>query len=343
MRRSVLLLAHLLVLIGCGSAEEIASEVSIDIWYGDLQSFGHLGNPQKYINILGNVSSSIEIAELQYSLNGDEAKGLSMGPDLHRLASSGDFNIDLKVQSLKAGTNLVSITATDVEGNKKTHVVTVKYVPGQSWALPYSVDWRQVGHIQDVVQVVDGKWKLTEDGIRTVEPYYDRVIAFGDLRWKDYEVTTSVVFHDFTPPEEGPPTYNVSHAAIATRWPGHDEDEHQPCRKWFPLGATAEFRLTGGLDECRWRVFDGEELYVEDLDHPRGIELDIKYLMKHRVQTLSDGRTRYQVKLWQASLSEPNTWDLEAIEPAGNLPSGSALLIAHHTDVTFGNIQVIQN
>ena len=41
----------------------------IEIWYGDNQKFGHLGNPQKWINILGNVSDQDGIKSLHYSLN----------------------------------------------------------------------------------------------------------------------------------------------------------------------------------------------------------------------------------------------------------------------------------
>ena len=30
--------------------------LSIDIWYGEHQRFGHLGTPQRWINVLGNIS-----------------------------------------------------------------------------------------------------------------------------------------------------------------------------------------------------------------------------------------------------------------------------------------------
>jgi len=37
---------------------------------------------------------------------------------------------------------------------------------------------------------------------------------------------------------------------------------------------------------------------------------------------------------------EPDAWDLERYE-TGDLVSGSALLLTHHTDATFGNISVL--
>ena len=236
--------------------------------------------------------------------------------------------------------NELVITAVAGDSERSQRTVQIHYTRNRVWPLPYTVKWDQVETIQKAVQVVDGKWRLTRSGIRTLDPYYDRVVALGDSSWKDYQVTTSVIFHDFTPPEKGPPTYNVSHAAIAVRWPGHDYDEHQPNRKWYPLGATAEFRLTAGLDRCRWRVFDGETLYEENMDHLRRVQLGVLYMMKHRVETLHDETTRYQVKLWEAGTQEPVAWDLVAIEGAGNLAGGSALLIAHNTDVTFGDIYV---
>ena len=62
--------------------------------------------------------------------------------------------------------------------------------------------------------------------------------------------------------------------------------------------------------------------------------------MKHRVETLEDGRSHNRAKLWLASEPEPGDWDIERFE-SGDLPGGSALLIAHHTDVTFGNVSVV--
>jgi regulation of enolase protein 1 (concanavalin A-like superfamily) len=46
----------------------------IDVWYGDNQTFGQLGVPQQWINILGNVSSAAGLATLTYTLNGGASK-----------------------------------------------------------------------------------------------------------------------------------------------------------------------------------------------------------------------------------------------------------------------------
>ena len=207
--------------------------------------------------------------------------------------------------------------------------------------MPYHVKWDKVNDIQDVVEVVDGEWELTKDGIRTKFRYYDRVLAFGDSSWRNYEVASSVIFHDYTSPGRGPPTYNVSHVAIASRWPGHDKDDLQPNRKWFPVGATSEFRITDHYDSCRWRIFDGENFYEEQMtEQYREILPEIKYSIKHRVEDQPNGSTLYSVKYWKSDEKEPEPWDFQATEPDGERESGSALLIAHNTDVTFGDILV---
>lgn len=322
------------------SAAALAAEPTIDVWYGDSQHFGLRGHPQKWVNVLGSVSPADTIASLQFSLNDAQPESLSFRENRKRIAHDGDFNIEISRSTLHAGINTVVIVATDDSGAVKRKVVELHYHDAEKqWPLPYHVDWSSVSNIQDVVQIVDGKWRLTASGVRTVEPYYDRVIAFGDSSWSDYEVTTTLTVHGVTAPKTGPNDTGVTHAAIALRWPGHDADGQQPSVKWYPLGATAEFRLGGDLQNCRWRIFDGKREYYVESDKRRAIEFEKPYRMKHRVETISDGNTRYRVKFWPAHADEPAEWDLQRIEP-DDLASGSALLIAHHSDVTFGNIAV---
>ena len=332
-----------LLLWGCAEKQTIV----IDVWYGDQQEFGNLGLPQKWINILGNVQSENGIKRFEYQLNNSDAKALTLGSDLHRLAAQGDFNVDLNKEDCKEGENLLELIAIDSVDQFLKKKITFSLQKYQPWPLPYSIKWSEVENIQDVVQVVDGQWEITKDGLHNLDTYYDRVVAFGDDSWENYEVTTTVTFHDFTPPQKGPPTYNVSHAAIASRWPGHSEDELQPHRQWYPLGATSEFRLSAGLDSCRWRIFDGPKpksirFYVEqEVSDYRNIELNMVYGMKHRVETVGIDSTKYSVKLWPMEQPESNEWDFSGIEHEENLASGSVLFLAHNTSVTFGNVQVV--
>lgn len=325
------------------SGEKVAtSVVEIKFWYGTEQSFGNLGNSQRQINILGNIATNINDLTAYYILNGHQEKHyLTIGSDLHRLAEDGDFNIDIDRQVLQVGKNIVDLFVADkyrVLGSQK---VIINYCGNKIWPLPYYIRWDDIKNIQDAVEIVDGEWEITDSGIRTRNKYYDRILAFGDSTWRNYEIETTVVLHGYNTPEEGAPTYNVAHVAIASRWPGHDADSLQPDRKWFPLGATSEFRITSDYDSCRWRIFDGTELYEEQsVDKYRRIEQDVEYRLKHRVEDFLDGRTLYSVKIWRADDQEPSDWDFQAVEQSSDIKTGSACLIAHHTDVTFGNIFV---
>jgi hypothetical protein len=320
--------------------------IAIDVWYGDVQDFGKLGQPQRWINILGRVSPSVGVS-LQYSLNGSPLASVSLGPNDTRLARPGDFNLDLDAAALNIGRNTVVLVATDTLHHRITRTVTVRYHRGRIWPLPYSVDWRQTKAITDVVQVVDGLWKLEPDGVRTLEPYYDRVLSFGDLTWKDYTVTATVTFHGFSPPKEGPPTYGVSHAGLAARWFGHAQDEEQPHVKWYPLGAVAEFRLSEHLDRCTWRIFrDGDATtYPTIIEEKQGrqIELGVRYNLKLRVDSLPGHAARYRTKFWRDGEAEPLKWNLDTKEGGERIRSGGALLVAHNTDVTFGNFSAVPN
>ncbi len=341
--KKTVLLLWLVLFISCLPTEKKTESLVVDFWYGDNQVFGAVGIAQKWINILGSIAATNAIKEAYYQLNNGEKQSFTLGSDLHRLASKGDFNIDLDLELCKEGRNDLVVFVSDSLGNSTRKTLHFKVLKSNKWPLPYSVEWNKTKNVQKVVQVVDGKWKITADGIRNTDRYYDRVLALGDSSWRNYEVRTSVIFHDFEEPKKGPPTYNVSHAAIASRWPGHDTDSLQPHRKWYPLGATAEFRLTKELDSCRWRIFDGPKKGIpfyeeEDITKYRKIELNKPYGMIHRVETTQPHRTRYSVKLWPLEKEEPAAWDFIAEEAEENIDSGAALLIAHNTSVTFGNI-----
>jgi len=311
---------------------------SIDVWYGDTQSFGDIGNAQRWINILGHVSADETIASLTYKLNGGAEQPLSFQEDFKRIATDGDFNIEIARSDLRVGENSLLIVATNKGGEQVRRQVKINYSANRRWPLPYEIDWSKAESISDVAQVVDGKWQLSKDGVRSVDRYYDRVIAFGDETWTNYEVTTSVTVHGLTPPREKPNTTGVTHAAIALRWPGHDADGKQPSVKWYPVGATAELRFGSDLQNCRWRIFDGKRRFYVESNRRRQLEFDRPYRVKHRVESLDEQWTKYSVKLWPNGSDEPADWDLVRIEE-GDLKSGSALLIAHHSDVTFGNVR----
>jgi hypothetical protein len=331
------------VLNGCSD-----NRIKIDIWYGDSQSFGIPGNPQRAINILGNINSPQALKILEYSLNGNDFHPLSLGIDGRRLAREGDFNVEIHRHLLLEGMNDLLIRAIDSVGNRAEKMVIIRYTGKETWPLPYYTDWQgfeasgnPYGLDQEKVYLMDGKWRTENGRIRTGEPYYDRILAFGDSTWENYEVRTDVIFYAHSKPEPSPPTFGVAHAAIAFRWPGHDMDDNQPHVKWYPLGATCEFQISAGRDSCRWRMLYGNRPRTENTEWNRPIELGKLYKMAARVETIDLTTSRYSAKLWDADLPESDKWDLVGVKDNETMFSGSALLLSHNTDVSFGNVSII--
>ncbi|MCK4965998.1 hypothetical protein KAS50_03140, partial [bacterium] len=228
----------------------------ISVWYGERQVFGKLGNPQKWINIMGSVSDiESEIELLTYTLNGEPGPvvlgipgKLMVGPfpvksDPRRLYFKGDFDIDIDKDDLKDGLNKVLITAKNKAGLESTREVIVEYQSGNTWELPYSIDWNTVDNATDVVQFVDGLWRWDKSGIRTARPAYDRLIAIGDMNWDNYEVTASVTVHYVDENGFRSPVSNQAGIGFLMRWQGHCDrpDLSIPCYQpkcgWLDLGA----------------------------------------------------------------------------------------------------------
>jgi len=316
-----------------------AQSPAIRVWYGLEQEFGGRGLPQPWYNILGSIDYADRIGSFTYSLNGGAEWGVSLGQDDRRLARPGDFNIELARRELLPGINNVRLRLIDLNGRESIETVRVLCRDEGKWPLPYRVKWSEAKNITDAVQVVDGLWNLTPQGARTVEPYYDRVLAIGDMSWTDFEATVVVILHGFSGPSRRPPHYGVTHFGIGLRWRGHQEDGKQPRERWYPLGAAAELQLFPGLRNCRWRILgDNRKRAIADVTH--SLELERPYMLKARVETTAEKGARYSVKVWDASGAEPSAWAVSTAEGPDDFQSGSLLLVAHNSDVTFGDLEV---
>ncbi len=307
----------------------------IDIWYGPRQVFGRPGISQRWANILGNVSDHDSIASLTYSLNGGPAWPLSIGPGNPRLVAMGDFNVEIACADLLQGQNQVVLTATDKLGNTTVETVTVEFVSGTAWPEPYSIDWSSATNIQEVAQIVDGKWILEANSVRPAVPGYDRLIAVGDINWRDYEVTVPVTIHSFN--QRG-----GSIVGLVMRWDGHyDWGGDKPVLGWYPMGAILAYEpheasnLNGNL-----RII-GDQSTDMAKNPSRRLELGVPYIFKARVETTAGLGGLYKFKVWQDATPESAEWELTAQDGSPDLPKGSFLLIAHNTDASFGNVTVV--
>lgn len=308
---------------------------TIDVWYGSYQVFGDPGVGQRWINVLGNVSDSDGVQSLVYSLNGGPPQQLSIGPDLRRLLEPGDYNVELATTDLLSGLNEVVITATDAYQTTTVETVTVEYVTDGVWPDPYTIDWSTVTNIQDVAQVVDGLWTIENGSLRPVVMGYDRAVTIGDVGWADYEVTVPITMHALDPAGYLWPSVSPGFG-IALKWPGHTAwDGAQPTWGWQPSGAGVWY--DAGYDGPL--TLGGEDGLSASVPS-RILEYDVRYMFKMRVQTVPGQGSFYAVKAWEEGYAEPADWDMSGLEGLSDVPSGSCALIAHHVDVSFGNVTI---
>ncbi|MEM6674133.1 MAG: DUF1349 domain-containing protein, partial [Planctomycetota bacterium] len=127
--------------------------------------FGDKGQPQRWANILGNVfdaDGTILPNSLYYTLNGGPRIDLTLGPDPFRLINPGDFNVDVDIDTLQVGENVVEIHATDNAGLEQIQRVVLNFDDASYWPFE-SIDFTQDSLLQSA-QVVDGRWYSTPEG-----------------------------------------------------------------------------------------------------------------------------------------------------------------------------------
>lgn len=306
----------------------------IDAWYGDTQRFGGRGLTQPSVNVLGNVSDGDGIQSLRYSLNGAPSQALSMGPNLRRLQYEGDFNADIRYTDLDVGSNAVTITAIDGIGEVTQKTVTLIREATSPPALPFVTEWTAQSPLTEQATVVDGRWTVGGSGVRVAPGAtgYDRLITVGDSSWTDYEVTVPFTVHGIGP-GAGSPKSNEPMVGIGLRWQGHQiVDSTQPAWGYKSIGAYAWYRW---FDPPRMELLGDGAIVRGRKDAP--LQLGQPYVFKARADTVGS-QTTYSMKMFPAGSAEPANWDLTY---TGSGPdSGSVVLIAHHTDVTFGDVAV---
>jgi len=216
--------------------------------------------------------------------------------------------------------------------------------------LPVHIDWDKVDDPQNAGQYVDGKWALEEGGLRILRTGYDRLFLIGDTTWMDYEVTLPFIFHG-ADPQTGPLS-GGNGVGIVMRFAGHviggprNFAAGQPKWGYQPFGAIGFLRWKDGPDHDPsiqfYRGDNDKTLNFGTISFIQGN----KYQIKMRCMTLPDdgpeGITRYSFKIWKAHEMEPAKWNWELDQKSLHaLRRGGIALLAHHVDVTFGEVTVI--
>ena len=327
-----------------------SGETLFQFFYSGQQSFGALGEPQRWVNILGNASDPQGLSTLEYRLNGGAWVPMGIGANGRRLVADGDFNVDLATADLQSGANTVEIRATDSTADVTTTAVQVNWTPGVDWTLPYGVSWSGVADLTTAAQVVDGNWSLTSDGlqVRNVVSGYDRLLAVGDTSWTDYEVLVPFTISAIDPDADTAPSYGPG-IGVIMRWNGHNNTVtpgSQPLQGFLPDGVDPTpfgsilwwHRPVGGTEGAE--ALD-HRTGVADVDSTFSVQVGVEYLIRARVTT-SGANSTYQVRIWPAGQSEPTGWMAEFVAGSGDdePQSGSVLLVSHEVDAVFGDLIV---
>jgi regulation of enolase protein 1 (concanavalin A-like superfamily) len=311
------------------------SPPSINVWYGDTQTFGQNGKPQKWVNILGDVSDFDEVISLTYSLNDGPELPLWMGENEFRLVSPGEFNIELDYSLLTAGTNSLRIKAVDTLGYQAVHFVTVNYVQGQTWPRDYSIDWSRVSSIESVAQVVDGRWQLQDGAVRTIETGYDRfIVVGGQYTWEQFVASVEVTINSM----DG---FGFAVGLVAG-WQGHlavpfgeiplEHPNPYPAFSGYSRAYPypPSLRIHGNTSAAP------EYMIAQDISGRR-LQIGVKYIFKLQAQDNGLGGSHYRFKVWPSASVEPSEWDLEG---DADLSRGSIGLIANRANVSFGAVMI---
>ena len=199
--------------------------------------------------------------------------------------------------------------------------------------------WDLVTDIDDVGQPVDGQWIKTNDGIRSIEPGFDRIFALGNINLADYEVTVPITVHHW---DETAGTFPA--VGMIANWTGHYADGNQPNLLWYPLGAINWTQLGGGVGIVGNAVND----LTGQGSLGKIIETGETYFHKIQVESNGNSPSTFRYKVWHESDPEPSTWDREGTglndqHPDGpSRTSGSVALLAHFADATFGDVIIVE-
>ncbi|MBK8167480.1 MAG: hypothetical protein IPK64_16170 [bacterium] len=328
----------------------------ITVWGGLDQRVGHLGTAQADFNLMGHVERWEDLTSLTWSLNGGPTRPLNWGQgagdwgDYRRLAHNGDFNVDVALGELAPGVNTITVRAADPWGGQDQVTANVTLGTGAT-PLPLLVDWSAAATPQDAGQAVDGNWVLEPGGLRTASVGYDRIFLLGEIDWLDWEVTCAVSIHEVQT-STGPLSDGAGLGFLA-RFAGHvvggfrNFPIAQPKWGYQPFGALTWLRWTGGAAASpAIQFYRGDSDATQDFGVAAGALGGTEWRLRMRCETLPDapggaGVTRYSFKVWPAAVAEPAAWNYEVEQESIHaLRQGSLGLVAHHVDVTFGDVIV---
>lgn len=297
-----------------------ACDARITSWNGETLHFGLYGHPQRWLNVLGNVDPASS-PTLSYSLDGQPFRSAPLGPGPLRLQDPGDFNIEIDRTGLSEGTHALELRTESSTADPCTRTLTLDYSAATDWPMPWSLAFDSIGSVEQLAeetQVVDGRYEIAPDGVRTAERGYDRLIAVGDESWgPGYQAWARFTVHGVS---------SWGAVGLMVGWQGH-EGTAAPRTEW-PVGGLVWVRNkpTGSLLEIT--TYDqGTSSSV-----PFTLEPGETYELSVRTVVTSATTMRVEAVVWRAGEAKPTdpmvSFDVDAQD-------GSVGLLAHTADVTW--------
>lgn len=324
---------------------------TFDVWYGDSQSFGLMGNPQRWINIVGNVSDSQGIDKLEYKIGEGPYTDLSIGPDDRRLPGTGDFNIDILGPDLEAGFYTVTLRATDGQTNMTEYDVQVQWGDTAVWEMPYAIDWSGLTAPTDGAQIVDGNWVLEGDTLTlgNLDVGYDRLAVLGDVTWESYEALVPFTVNGIHEDADDPASFGPG-IGVMMHWNGHNDTKDASAQPLigFVQNGDADPTPLGSILWWRDPKSGGGRLQITDhygaeaeKDESFTLVDNTEYMLRTRAIVGASGVT-YSMKMWKSSDEEPADWSLVYVAGTDDFEpqSGALILVSHEVDASYGNVIV---
>jgi hypothetical protein len=191
--------------------------------------------------------------------------------------------------------------------------------------------------VQNGAQVVDGNWQISGGTVGPVAPGYDRLLALGDMSWKDYEVTVPVTVHSLNTADLD----NSAGVGLIARWRGHFQvGNEQPAGGWRKLGTLTWFRWNQNQVGAWEMRGNGGSFLQQSSEQP--LAFGTTYMFKLSVQssTLEGEPSTYRFKVWPMGQQEPAQWFLQSTGSLNEPETGSIMLVAHQAMVSFGKVEV---
>jgi hypothetical protein len=161
---------------------------------------------------------------------------------------------------------------------------------------------------------------------------YDRLIAFGDVTWTDYQITAEMTLNAID-------CVASAGESLIVGWTGNtygdplalSPDQPTTGHPFFAQAGYPPLQISANSINYR------ETLLTEDTSVK--LTLGVKYIMKVAVQrNPNNTSSEFFLKVWPATATEPSSWNLQA---QGDASTGAALLATHRADVSYGKITVV--